>query len=111
MARYIDAELVLDELKEELEFDTPFYTQEQNQYVTRGIKIAIMDINRTPTADVVKVVRCKDCLSWKECGIDPITNYHFGYCRHYQWQDKDDSRETNAQDFCSYGWGGDESDA
>lgn len=52
---------------------------------------------------IAEVVRCEDCLSWKECGIDPITNYHFGYCRHYQWQDKDDSRETNGQDFCSYG--------
>ena len=56
-----------------------------------------------PPADVVEVVRCKDCRSWEECGIDPITNYHFGYCRHFQWQDEDDSRETNGQDFCSYG--------
>lgn len=60
-------------------------------------------IEQAPTVDVVEVVRCKTCKSWEECGIDPITDYHFGYCRHCQWQDKDDSRETNGQDFCSYG--------
>lgn len=56
-----------------------------------------------PAADVVEVVRCKSCKSWEECGIDPITGYYFGYCQHSQWQDKNDSRETNGQDFCSYG--------
>ena len=57
-----------------------------------------------PKADVVEVVRCKDCRSWEEVGVDPITSYRFGYCRHYQWQDREYSdRETNDNDFCSYG--------
>ena len=60
-------------------------------------------LNRIPTADVVEVVRCKDCRYWEEIGIDPITDYTCGYCRHYQWQDEENSRETDGQDFCSYG--------
>lgn len=105
MARYIDA----DRLRDRVKTETNPCGKPTLEYAS-GLKVLVM-IDKEPSADVVKVVRCKDCLSWKECGIDPITNYHFGYCRHYQWQDKDDSRETNAQDFCSYGWGGDESDA
>lgn len=61
MPRYIDADLLLNELQEELEFDTPFYTEKQNKYVNRGLSIAIRDIKRTPTADVREVVQCKDC--------------------------------------------------
>ena len=56
-----------------------------------------------PAPDVVKVVRCKDCRYWEEIGFDPITEYTFGYCRHYHWQDEENSRETNGQDYCSYG--------
>ena len=60
--------------------------------------------NVATPADMVEVVRCKDCRSWEEVGVDPITSYRFGYCRHYQWQDVEDwEKETNDNDFCSYG--------
>lgn len=47
----------------------------------------------TPTADVVEVVRCKDCKYYQ----DNNDGYPHGECR---WQ----TDETpNADDFCSYG--------
>lgn len=98
MARYIDAELVLDELKEELEFDTPLYTQEQNQYVTRGIKIAIMDINRTPTADVVEVVRCEKC---KHLTIHNSMDL-YAFCEKTKYRFRPFQTDTRTH-FCSYG--------
>ena len=68
------------------------------------VVVFVDDIEALPAADVVEVVRCKDCKSWDEAGVDPITNYHLGYCRHYQWQDKEYcDRETADNDFCSYG--------
>lgn len=65
---------------------------------------ARVEVGKIPAADVVEVVRCKDCRCWEEDGIDPITNYRCGFCRHYQWQDAEGwDRETNGNDFCSYG--------
>ena len=46
-----------------------------------------------PAADVVEVVRCKECKYW-ECGKD-----YEPYCNH--WGNM--MSETNADDFCSYG--------
>lgn len=55
MARYIDADKLLEELQEELDFKTPMYTGEQNEFFDRGLKCAIGDVKRQPTADVVEV--------------------------------------------------------
>lgn len=55
MARYIDADKLLAELQEELEFDTPMYTEKENECFNSGVKCAIRDIKRLPTADVAEV--------------------------------------------------------
>ena len=83
MARYIDADIALEKMKN-------WHTQER-----------LMDCVRdTPTADVVEVVRCKDCeyfngkidVLCERCGdIDePCGGCHYtggctyddGYCHH-----------------------------
>lgn len=97
MPRYIDA----DERKQHIASFAGMFTDELGFAVS--IEAVLEALDSAPAADVVEVVRCKDCRYWEEIGIDPITDYTFGYCRHYQWQDEENSRETNGQDFCSYG--------
>ena len=61
MAEYIEREALISELQEEIEFETSMYTEEQNKYFNIGLKCAIRDVKSHPAADVVEVVRCKDC--------------------------------------------------
>ena len=83
---------------------TMFFNSLRNaKTVKRCIEVDDSVPNTAVAVDFVEVVRCKDCRCWEKIGIDPITNYTFGYCRHYQWQDEENSRETNGQDYCSYG--------
>ena len=86
----------------EEDYHLQFQTDDKEKYKLVE-KAAQMAVDGKPTADVVEVVRCRDCRCWEEIGFDPITEYTFGYCRHYQWQDEENSRETNGQDYCSYG--------
>lgn len=58
---YIEREVALNELKEELKMMTPLYTDEQNRCIDLGLRITIKDIKRLPTADVTSVVRCQNC--------------------------------------------------
>ena len=75
MARYIDADDFLD----------LFYVASMGQD-KRFIQTVEQVIEDTPTADVVEVIRCKDCTEWdsKECEC----SHWYGF------------REN---DFCSYG--------
>lgn len=58
-------------------------------------------ISNVPTADVVEVVRCKDCKYWQGTSFDAITGTLLGECR----KPLGDYRycETEEYDFCSYG--------
>lgn len=49
---YISRKAALDELIEEWEFESPMYSEEENKFVGRGLKIAIKDIERLPAADI-----------------------------------------------------------
>lgn len=68
MARYIDKDKLINELKE----DCATLVKERwfDDYV-QGYNSAIEDIIAEPTADVVQVVRCKDCIvphnRWTGC--------------------------------------------
>lgn len=55
MSRYIDADALLKDLKEELEIDSPMLNEVENKWINKGIRIAIKDVKRFPTADVVEV--------------------------------------------------------
>ena len=53
----------------------------------------VYDINDAPTVDAVPVVRCKDCVHWREA----VTNDKgFLIC-------PDSGMEITESDFCSYG--------
>lgn len=68
---------------------------------TRNVGQAIWD---TPTADVVEVVRCRDCLWWSDKGLDPILNRRDGKCGRPlgEYIDSVDFG-TCENDYCSYG--------
>jgi hypothetical protein len=53
MPRYIDADKLIEELQEELDYETSMYTDEQNKFFDSGLRCAIRDIKSQPTADVV----------------------------------------------------------
>ena len=55
--------------------------------------VAIYNVRNLPTADVVDVVRCKDCKYWQ----DNNNGYPHEECR---WG-KDETPDTD--DYCSYG--------
>ena len=54
---------------------------------------AIKRIKALPSADVVQVVRCKDC---QKCSYDPLFNYY--WCNLTLG-----TRRVKSDDFCSYG--------
>ena len=50
--RLIDADALLSELQEELEFDSPMHSEEENKYINSGLRIAIKDVKYAPTIDI-----------------------------------------------------------
>jgi hypothetical protein len=56
--------------------------------------ISSWDVVHMPAADVVEVVRCKDCVNW--CGFEHCKN---GICD----VDPVSKRATYPDDFCSHG--------
>lgn len=57
MARYVDA----DALKERLEIISVVADNLYGMGINRGLDRAETEIDMLPTADVVEVVRCRDC--------------------------------------------------
>lgn len=91
MARYIDADALLDRLK--FKRDNTDNLDGRKRY---GLDSAISQVRKAPTADVVEVVRCKDCVYWESvCGgttgkcESPRNGLFYEY--------------TDNFDFCSYG--------
>ena len=101
MDEYIEREALLQDIGETVVFTvrkgTPFPNAEM-----RGANKVIDRVKSAPTADVVKVVRCKDCKHAKLdifekglviCRRSVLKN---GQLSPFNW-------ETRADDFCSYG--------
>ena len=84
MSEYIERKAVINKVNEiPAHFD--------NGDIRYGIELAIQTIKDTPTADVVEVVRCKDCRHYvaESCTRDIKSRTNMFYMR--------------ADDFCSYG--------
>lgn len=88
MARYIDA----DALKERLSLVGVVADDLYGMGINRGLDRAETEIDMLPTANVVEVVRCKDCKYAKPMSFKGyfMCKRHHKYCR-------------KADDFCSYG--------
>ena len=105
MSRYIDA----DEFKKDL-IHLGFFPA----LVARALE-------KAPTADVVEVVRCKNCRYWKEyCIKDEVERLYlerlWGFpisitstgigkccCEHWKFTEHYDRHKTDENDYCSYG--------
>lgn len=59
-------------------------------------------INSAPTIEAVEVVRCKDCIYWKQTGVPEV-----GLCISAQWRIYKEfgvkATDTWDYDYCSYG--------
>lgn len=55
-----------------------------------------------PTADVVEVVRCKDCEHWNKTDTDIIVNIDYGKCTNSN-SPYHNEEETTGGDYCRYG--------
>ncbi len=85
MSRFIDA----DRIEWRLIIPTNPTTAEENM-----IHLAKKLVERQPIADVIEVVRCKDCINWqKDWSVDLYGSH---YCPNV------DTR-TMEDDYCSYG--------
>ena len=90
MSRYIDA----DELLKMLPDDLPYKASVKRVFI------------QAPTADVVEVVRCKDCKMWESYE----NTSGAGYCHNKKFcftygamLDKEFTPITMPDEFCSYG--------
>ena len=91
MNRYIDAEPL--EAEQYKGFNRVSETDWQKGYWS-GIDEMCDKIKEQPTADVVEVVRCKDCEYWEIDDIDIPSQYLCHY-EGYSWNDENH--------YCSYG--------
>ena len=89
MSRYIDA----DEVKEAL-------TRWGVEPPDLGIKYTI---DRIPTADVVPVVRCKDCKYYRESKNPERSGIKFCYRLKHPTEDRSIGYNYSDDDFCSRG--------
>ena len=95
--RYIDADTLTERLRLQ-------YCKECDNY--NGVRCGSCDIDfvfdmveDAPTADVVEVCRCEDCIHWQYTG-EGLTNIRVGICSNIDNDGFSLMRET---DFCSYG--------
>ena len=94
MARYIDADKLIDKL-EDLQFNAPVMTPVMKIYNVIEL------VEDQPTADVAEVVRCKDCVDYiPNADLDheqlPNNLEADGYCDNWL-------KYTNETNFCSDG--------
>ena len=86
MARYIDADKMQDFIVETNDIDDWCVSQYSADWISSFIE-------SQPTADVVEVVRCKDCIYWDK---RTVNNKGFIICAA-------SGMEIHTEDFCSYG--------
>lgn len=92
MSKYIDS----DKIEEVIINDVPlkyFRAISYNVAIRNGLKIAEILNDKIPAADVVEVVRCKDCPYFRP--YTRVVDFD-GRCRAH-------GRETDKTEFCSIG--------
>lgn len=98
MDKYIGAYKIIEKLKVLCDLNCP-YTEKQRDVMCRACFLGdAMDvIDDMPAADVVEVVRCKDCKNWYD-------GERICYCKRF-WDDDGEPKlyRCNANDYCSRG--------
>lgn len=85
MSRYID--------DDESQYTILYKTGIEKQGIWEDV------INKTPTADVVEVVRCKDCKNYRK--DIPCVGGQYNGC--VEWLDEGCEAPVEEDDYCSYG--------
>ena len=70
MSRYIDADAYLHELEELIRARLDWTSI--GKIEIQGLTVAICELENQPTADVVEVVRCRDCINfnkYEDCDV------------------------------------------
>ena len=95
MDEYIDREKMIADLEEEIEYGSGMYTKEQNDFLNKGLRIALKDVKHMRCEDVVPVVRCCNCIHLK------TNTSKKNYCDIHSttW----DKFYVRLDDYCSYG--------
>ncbi len=100
MARYIDADKKIEEMNMRIESTTRLIENrpydEEAKLILREHKFCLKELERTPTADVVEVVRCKDCIY----AFMTLDREQVKYCDMF---DSDDGVFFDKNHYCSYG--------
>lgn len=94
MSKYIDADKLIAWCNETYQAQS---TVQGKAY----INAFLTKVLSCPTADVVEVVRCKDCRHWNSSRYDAILESAWGECRK-SFEDYH-CCETTENDYCSYG--------
>ena len=101
MSKYIDVDVFIKSFREALpglkaQVD-PDLTPKADAYL-RGGEAIIEDLTKFPAADVVEVVRCKDCKWYSElvCGEGKLLGSQ-GWCNEVM------ARPMPSNGFCSFG--------
>lgn len=104
MVEYIEREKLRKTLKEEMQIlkETPG-KDDWDKGIIQGIKESIMHLNVAPAADVVEVVRCKNCkYSRPKDDIEKMEYYESVIiCESFEMNDC--ATAVYPDDFCSYG--------
>lgn len=90
MARYIDADKLINYLKD-LQKPQDIGFNEESIMVSINLKSLVEKIESLPTADVEEVVRCKDCVHYKPFLHKKNRKYCFKF-----------DHTTTAEEFCSF---------
>ena len=92
MSRFIDSQELVDWCNKTFQAQSTVVGKEY-------VNAFLMAVVNCPTADVVEVVRCKDCKHWHKCLSDDgsIEYIHFSRCI------KGNQLANGNDYFCSYG--------
>lgn len=88
MAKYINADEFVTKLDTMKNPDSEFATDDYIDGFSDGVSDAIKELMTMPSADVVEVVRCKDC--------DNFEDIICGWCRYFE-------KPITLNDYCSRG--------
>ena len=86
MAEYIDREALIKEIEKGIVFSGRLNSRMLRAEL-RGANLVVEKVKIAPTADVIPVVRCKDCVN-------------YGICCHHK---EECGGIFDDDDFCSYG--------
>ena len=101
MARYIDADAVIKEIdaaQVSLESNNDAMWEINKKYY-KGLCMARRIIDEQPTADVVEVVRCKDCVYFKQ-SVSPLCPHANAFICDFPYGLQ---KNVSENDFCCHG--------